>query len=428
MRIAHLPSSYLPESVGGTEVYVHSLCLELATAGHQVMVAIHARSSDGSTEQEQVTRLPSLSPSHRVNLYSKTNRSRPPGFDGFLTTWQPDIVHFHALTLGAGPDHAAACRAHSIPYIVTYHTPAMSCPRGTLLLNGVEPCDGRVEPQRCSSCCLQSRGYSRGLAQILSLSPIPSHWLPDTPLTQRLALPSLLRLAQRGWEELFHGASHIIACAEFCADVLSANGVPKSKITVQRQGLAGDDRIRTLRIPLHASENCPLRIGYFGRMNVTKGADLLPPLLRRLQAEGIEATGEWVGPLDGDEAWLGRLWADGEGVARYAGVLRGDELTEWISSQDLIVLPSRWLETGPLTLLEAWDCGTPVIGTDRAGIRDFMNAAGLQSCLHAPDDIESMASAVRRLLTWKDPPPQVRVAGLRQIAERVVEVYKTALA
>lgn len=427
LRVAHLPSSYLPEAVGGTEIYVQSLCRELAGAGHRAAVVLHSGPSDGAGPEgaEEVVRLPEYPPRRRVSLYTHRNGTRPPGFDEFLSAWEPDVVHFHALTLGAGSDHAAACTARSIPYVVTYHTPAMSCPRGTLLLNGVEPCDGRIEPRRCAACTLRARGFSGPVAALLARSPIPAGWLPDSPLTPRLALPSLLRQSRRSWEGFFHGASHIIACADFCADVLAANGIPRANISIVRQGLPGDDRERTLRLPLRTGR--PLRIGYFGRINPTKGADLLPPLLRRLRESGTEAVGEWVGPLDGEDAWVRRLWTAGEGLARYAGVKRGGELRDWIVSQDLIVLPSRWLETGPLTLLEAWDAGTPVIGTDRGGIRDFMTANGLGVCLHAPEDIESMAAAVGRLVDWEGRPPVVRVPGFRALATRMTDVYHRAI-
>ncbi len=65
---------------------------------------------------------------------------------------------------------------------------------------------------------------------------------------------------------------------------------------------------------------------------------------------------------------------------------RGSELISWLGSQDLVVNPSRWLETGPLTLLEAWDCGTPVIGTDMGGIREFMTSAGHSEMLFKNED------------------------------------------
>jgi len=39
MKIAHALGWYLPDSVGGTEVYVEGLCRRLRSAGHDVLIA-----------------------------------------------------------------------------------------------------------------------------------------------------------------------------------------------------------------------------------------------------------------------------------------------------------------------------------------------------------------------------------------------------
>ena len=39
---------------------------------------------------------------------------------------------------------------------------------------------------------------------------------------------------------------------------------------------------------------------------------------------------------------------------------------------DLAVVPSIWLETGPLTILEAFAAGIPAAGTDLGGIRELL--------------------------------------------------------
>src|SRR5207302_4825955 len=103
--------------------------------------------------------------------------------------------------------------------------------------------------------------------------------------------------------------------------------------------------------------------------------------------------------------WAEALFAAGAPDVGYEGVKRGDDLAAWIRGRDLIVIPSRCLETGPLTLLEAWDQGTPAIGADRGGIHDFLTAAGLTECLFAPDDVGEIVAAVSRLLAWRGPPP-----------------------
>jgi glycosyltransferase involved in cell wall biosynthesis len=43
-----------------------------------------------------------------------------------------------------------------------------------------------------------------------------------------------------------------------------------------------------------------------------------------------------------------------------------------MSQFDFVCVPSRWLETGPLVVLEAFAVGVPVLGTDRGGIAELV--------------------------------------------------------
>ena len=434
MRIVHLPSSYLPDSVGGTETYVQTLCRELENLGHRTAVVWHAAGAPGAPLEspsradgiDHAFRLPAIVHRSRTETYTRFAGQAPPGFRDFLRDWKPDVVHFHAFTLGAGEDHAECCRRENIPYVITYHTPAMSCVRSTLLRWGADVCDGRLDPRRCSSCGLEARGWPKPLARLAALSPLSHRLVPDSPLTTRFTLPSVLAESNARWRRFFGGARHVIACAEFCRDVLLANDVSADSVSVHRQALRGEDRWRTLRLPIAARVDAPLAVGYFGRINEVKGPDLLSAIVKGLRANGTNATGEWLGPLENDSRWAEAMFAAGAPYVRYAGVKRGVELDDWVRRRDLIVIPSRWLETGPLTLLEAWDQGTPAIGADRGGIRDFMTAAGLPQCLFAPGDAASATAAAKRMIAWSGAAPSVRVPGVRSLAERMLAIYDAA--
>ncbi|HVA49248.1 MAG TPA: glycosyltransferase [Pirellulales bacterium] len=424
LRIAHLPSSYFPDTLGGTEVYVQSLCKLLEELGHATAVVWHSETAAGLPEN--AFPLGTLPPPRRSHLYTRFAGAEPRGFRDFLRGWKPDVVHFHAFTLGAGGDHAECCRRENVPYVITYHTAAMSCARGTLLRWGGDVCDGRLDARQCAACSLHGRGWPKPLAQLASLSPLPHRVIADSPLLPRAALPSMLRESNMRWARFFGGAGRVIACADFCRDVLVANGLAPDRIALERQGLPGDDRQRTLRLPVAARNGGPLRLGYFGRINVAKGADLFSAAVRDLRASGVDAVGEWLGPIETDRRWAEAMFAAGAPFVRYAGQRRGQDLEAWIRQQDLIMIPSRCAETGPLTLLEAWDEGTPVVGADRGGIRDFMTAAGLATCLFAPGDASAAAAAVQRMLAWPGPAPVVPVRGMRSLAERMAAIYRRA--
>ncbi len=429
MRLAFLPSSYLPESLGGTEIYVHHLSEALTDIGHEIAVICHRPPNDQSDALTyEVISLDQYPAKRRADLYLHACSDEPPGFAQFLREWNPDLLHFHALTLGAGVGHARVASQYGIPYVITYHTPTISCPRGTLMRWGREVCDGFIEPRRCAACVLQSHGWPGLMAQTMAQSPLPWSWLPEGPWIPRLALPSLLAGGLETWREFMGGAAQIIACACWCRDVLVANEVPAHKITVLRQALPGADRTRRLKLPIGKSR--PIKLGFFGRFCWVKGPDLLLQAAQQLVTQGIPAVCELVGPIaENERAWAQALLADYKSLALYHGVKRGSDLTQWIMSLDLIVIPSRCLETGPLTLLEAWDQGIPVIGADLGGIREFMHDAGMQELLFAPDDANDVARAVRCALEWPVlRQPSVHINGMAELSQRMDRIYRETFA
>jgi glycosyltransferase involved in cell wall biosynthesis len=429
MRIAHLPSSYLPESLGGTEIYVHHLAEDQARSGHEAAVVVHGGNPDAAppSPQYQVRRLPPLAPCTRAELYARHQQEPPPGFAEFLDDWSPDVVHFHAFTLGAGLGHARLARERNIPCFVTYHTPTFSCPRGTLMYEGRAACDGRIDPGRCGACVLQGQGWPKPLARLLARSPLRPEHLPEGPWLPRLALPALFRDAYRHWREFMDAAARIIACASWCRDVLIRNGVQENKVVVYRQALPGPARVRTLRLPLNSRRT--LRVGFFGRFCWIKGPDLLLEAAHLLRRDGVELVCELAGPIPADEqAWAQRLLARHQDLAVYQGTKRGPELQAWLRGLDLVAIPSRWLETGPLTLLEAWDEGTPVVGTDLGGIRDFFQAARLEQFLCEPESPAALARAIIRLAKWQ-PVGEVKVgvAGIAELGPAMVDLYQQSM-
>jgi glycosyltransferase involved in cell wall biosynthesis len=351
----------------------------------------------------------------------------PPGFAEFLDEWRPDIVHFHALTLGAGLGHARLARERNIPYFVTYHTPTFSCPRGTLMHEGRTICDGRIEPVRCGSCVLHAQGWPRPLARLLAHSPLQPEHLPEGPWLPRLALPALIQDGYGHWREFMDGATRVVACASWCRDVLIRNGVAGDRVVVHRQALPGPARARVLRLPLGRGR--PLRIGFFGRFCWMKGPDLLLEAARLLRGQGVEVVCELAGPLAADEqAWARRLLAGHRDLAVYHGVKRGPELRAWLGGLDLVAIPSRCMETGPLTLLEAWDEGVPVVGANLGGIREFLQAAELEEFLCEPCNSVSLARAMTRLAEWRPSHDvQVPVAGITELGPAMIDLYQESM-
>ena len=64
------------------------------------------------------------------------------GFRTIVAQVRPDIVHLHARTAAVSERLVDVAHAAGARVVFTYHTPTVSCARGTMMLFGDTPCDG----------------------------------------------------------------------------------------------------------------------------------------------------------------------------------------------------------------------------------------------------------------------------------------------
>jgi glycosyltransferase involved in cell wall biosynthesis len=119
-------------------------------------------------------------------------------------------------------------------------------------------------------------------------------------------------------------------------------------------------------------EREPGRILFLGRLAPKKRVEDLIDAYARIAAAYPESelliVG--IGPLQADlEDRVAHL--DLGSRVRFEGRVPDEAIPEYYASASLFVLPSVW-EGHPLTLLEAWAAGTPVIATDVEGIAEFL--------------------------------------------------------
>ncbi len=112
-----------------------------------------------------------------------------------------------------------------------------------------------------------------------------------------------------------------------------------------------------------------------------------------------------------------------------------DNLEEVLAQADVCLLPSLHESFG-LVALEAMACGTPAVVTARGGAGEFVEH-GVTSYLCEPDDIDSVAAPLRRLLTDDAHRDHMGEDALRAavgrfgtgcVVKRYVELYDRVLA
>ena len=70
-------------------------------------------------------------------------------FKKVLDEERPDIVHFHAWSPAVSILLVREVKRRGIRIVQTYHTPTLSCPRGTLMRWGRTVCDGDLAKRPC---------------------------------------------------------------------------------------------------------------------------------------------------------------------------------------------------------------------------------------------------------------------------------------
>lgn len=78
----------------------------------------------------------------------------------------------------------------------------------------------------------------------------------------------------------------------------------------------------------------------------------------------------------------------------YLGQLRKEELFKWIKNSSALIFPSLLYENMPLTIIEAFACGKPVIASN-LGVMAEMIVDGKTGLLFTPGNSEDLASKIR---------------------------------
>jgi glycosyltransferase involved in cell wall biosynthesis len=397
--VLHVPYTFFPDTSGGTEVYVCGLAQRLAVRGYLSAVAAPGTETrDYVFGGLSVHRFASDNRRRLDHAYGAPDEIAAEGFRTILHKLRPRIVHLHARTAAVSDRLIDIAHQYDSVVIFTYHTSTVSCVRGTMMAFGEEPCDGIIERRRCTACALNGLGVPKLLARLAASAPsalaggvgaLPERW-------ERFALarvPLYLADGTARFHRFFRDVDHVVAVCQWVDDVLRRNGVPGDKITLCRQGLSQTDSIQ--RSSAIERRRGPLRIAYFGRIDETKGLDLLAYALKKIPKAAVHLDVFAIRRSGGLYQWLTTQAQNDPRLTIHSAVLSAD-VVKRMAAYDLIAIPSRWLETGPLVALEAFAAGVPVLGADQGGISELVKD-GINGVLVASNDVSAWAVAIERL-------------------------------
>ena len=253
-----------------------------------------------------------------------------------------------------------------------------------LLLWGKAPCDGEVRAWRCAACQSEERlGCGRRAGYAAAAASLLAGWLA-LPLG-RCSLRRRTAFFYDSWRygravRLFLSSCDlVISCCHWSTPVLLRNGTRPGSLVECPQGVpqAVAEAILANPKPGPGGPPEPFTVGYLGRVTPVKGVhilmqgfSMLPDPAARLRIVGWEP---------GQEGGYGGQIEQLAKADKRIQLVRKTDLAGALAEYQhftMLALPSVWLETGPLTLLEALALGLPVYGTRNLGQLPLLQERG----------------------------------------------------
>ncbi len=268
---------------------------------------------------------------------------------------KPDVAHFHNTLPLVTPSAYYACRDEGVPVVQTLHNYRLICP-GALLMQNAQVCEKCIDGSY--SYAIKNKCY-RGSR------------------TQTWAVARMLRYHQKigTWKNI---VNRYIALNEFSKYKYVAGGLPEHKISVKpnftydlkKEG--GDHGFAI----------------YLGRLSKEKGVDVLLKAMRGIPDFPVKVIGE--GP---ERNLLESRYSNLSNV-KFSGKLGRDEVMKTIEKCSFIVLPSLWYENFPMTIVEAFSCGKPVI-VSRIGALEGIVEDGKIGLHFEPGNSDDLTSKIQ---------------------------------
>ncbi len=253
-----------------------------------------------------------------------------------LDTEQYDIVHLHNFHHQITPSILPEIKRRGLPVVYTAHDYKVICPNYKMLTHdGVcERCKGH----RYYHCALHRCNKNSLLGSVVNTVEMYFHHA-------------------MGYDGLYDA---ITTPSRFLGEKLVEFGIPREKV------MFVPNFVDIARYePNFGAGDYVL---YLGRLSQEKGVHTLIEAMKRLPDVPLTLTGR--GPYE-DEI-KSQAVQSGLKNLTLTGHLSGDTLRDAIRGCMAVVIPSEWYENCPLSLIEAYAYGKPVIGAKIGGLGDMV--------------------------------------------------------
>lgn len=389
---------------GGSERVVFEEMRILKEAGHEVAVFSRTNRQNEASEYERYFPIDMDTDRGGISLRTlKTAKeliysaSAKEGIKKLVEQFKPDIAHAHNIYGRLSLSVLDGLKEMRVPTVLTLHDYKLLCPNYLMLNHGeiCEKCKGRKFRNAFYTRCHKNSYLA---SAIYAFESWFNHHFGKYDSIRAFISPSRF---------LYEKA------VDFGWDPERVDFLPNF--------------IDTKKIPISDAPGAYLL--YLGRLSREKGITTLlraftilcsPHFSSKPGNLSISLLIVGDGPLRRD---LEAAFARSDDRIRFSGYLSGKLLKDAITGARAVVMPSEWYENAPLSLIEAFAYGKPVIGTRIGGIPEMIDD-GKNGLLFEPGNVEDLKDKLAIAMSLSD--GEIRKMGTAA-REKIEREYNSEL-
>ena len=293
-----------------------------------------------------------------------------------------DIVHVHNTFNLVSPSVYYAARTCKVPVIQTVHNFRLLCPGATFYRDG-HICEDCVE--RSLRCAVKHRCYRNSKLQTLAC-------VITTTFHRIIGI---------------YGKINYICLTEFNREkLLQLKQIKAKQIFVKPNFVKNSVEI----VPQENREN---RFIFAGRLDKLKGIDVLLEAWKLMGKNAPKLIVCGLGPM---EDWCKEFVENSKVNVELKGFLPNLEVRKLIANSRALILPTRWYEGFPMSIVEAYSVGTPVICSNLGNVGNVVKE-GITGCKYSAGSPRSLKQAVHRIDSY----PHLYKMTLKEYEEKYTE-------
>lgn len=352
---------------GGADVVYFNTAKLLEADGHEVCFF-----SIKTEDMEDIGDTSLFAPSQdRVGLIGRMrdycyNKGAAANIQKVIDKYHPDIAHVHLIWGGLSPSILETLKRNHIPVVHSVHDYRMICPAYTFRsIDGTicEDCKGgkyyKCALKRCSKGSL-----AQSVLMAYEMYSRNKKYSPTKLIDGFVFVSEFARQKHLEFNPSFVDTQSIVLYNFWTGEIPSVEISPKSFDSYYL---------------------------YYGRLSREKGIQTLLSAFKNLPKLHLKVVGD--GPEKAD--LMKNCEDSGISNIEFLGYKAGKELFDIVSKAKFVCVPSEWYENNPMTIVESYSLGTPVVGARIGGIPEIIKD-GETGYIFESGNTDSLVNALRQ--------------------------------